>query len=96
MQDYPWSAAYTSAVLETDSREVAEKVDRAERAIRERGFRGSQIGLEEQWCIDRTIAALKALRAERVAEKQPGRLESPVWIVRRRKPPVGDLFGSVC
>lgn len=95
MRDYPWSAAYVSAVLETDFSKMAEKIDRAERAISERAFRGSQIGPDEQRYIDGTIAALQVLRAERFLKK-PGPLESPVWIVRRRKQPVQDhLFGSV-
>lgn len=97
MQDYPWSAAYVAAVLEVDADKMDHKISRAERAISERRFRGSQVHTEELRCMRRTLAALSVLRTERVPPRERGPLESPVCLLKKPKlRSCTSLTGSIC
>jgi hypothetical protein len=84
MPKYPWSAAYLSAVLETDFSKMPGKIDAAERTIRIRRYHASQIGPDELRAIERTVAALQVLRME---SSQDGTYEpgNSHWMLRTRK-----------
>ena len=65
---YPWQRDYFDAVLETDDRKLAAKVDIAQNAIQRRlaALTADPNGSEERHEIAKVLKALQVLREERL------------------------------